>query len=82
MRTVATKEASRMEELAQAVGSRAQSVLDAGASTLGTVRGKAVAFGHSTDGYVHTNPWLAIGAAAGAGLIAGFLLRGAVRAVR
>ena len=35
---------------------------------------KAKAAGHAADEYVHDNPWKAIGAAAGAGLIAGLLI--------
>jgi len=35
---------------------------------------KAKAAGHAADEYVHENPWRAIGAAAGIGLIAGLLI--------
>ena len=35
---------------------------------------KAKAAGHAADEYVHDNPWKAIGAAAGIGLIAGLLI--------
>lgn len=35
---------------------------------------KAKAAGHAADEYVHDNPWKAIGAAAGVGLIAGLLI--------
>lgn len=81
MRT-ATREVKRMEELASAVGARAQNYLDAGVETLSAARDKALEFGHGTDKYVHSNPWLAIGAAAGAGLVTGFLLRGLLVAPR
>src|SRR5271169_6784981 len=33
----------------------------------------------ATDDYVHDNPWRAVGIAAGAGLIVGFLFRAAVK---
>lgn len=35
---------------------------------------KAKAAGHATDVYVHENPWRAIGAAAGVGLVIGLLI--------
>jgi len=35
---------------------------------------RAKAAGHAADEYVHENPWRAIGAAAGIGLIAGLLI--------
>lgn len=35
---------------------------------------KAKAAGHAADEYVHDNPWKTIGAAAGAGLLAGLLI--------
>jgi ElaB/YqjD/DUF883 family membrane-anchored ribosome-binding protein len=35
---------------------------------------KAKAAGHAADVYVHDNPWKAIGAAAGIGLLAGLLI--------
>ena len=35
---------------------------------------RAKAAGHAADEYVHDNPWKAIGAAAGIGLIAGLLI--------
>lgn len=35
---------------------------------------KAKAAGHAADEFVHDNPWKAIGAAAGIGLIAGLLI--------
>ncbi len=35
---------------------------------------KAKAAGHAADEYVHENPWKAVGAAAGIGLIAGLLI--------
>ena len=35
---------------------------------------KAKAAGHAADEYVHDNPWKAIGAAAGIGLLAGLLI--------
>lgn len=35
---------------------------------------KAKAVGHAADDYVHENPWKAIGAAAGIGLVVGLLI--------
>jgi len=35
---------------------------------------KAKAAGHAADDYVHENPWKAIGAAAGIGLVVGLLI--------
>ncbi len=35
---------------------------------------KAKAAGHAADDYVHDNPWKAVGAAAGVGLIIGLLI--------
>jgi ElaB/YqjD/DUF883 family membrane-anchored ribosome-binding protein len=34
---------------------------------------KAKAFARTTDGYVHENPWKAIGVAAGLGVLVGLL---------
>lgn len=38
------------------------------------VRDSAKRYARATDGYVHENPWIALGVAAAAGLIAGALL--------
>ena len=35
---------------------------------------RAKAVGHATDDYVHDNPWRAVGAAAGIGLVIGLLI--------
>lgn len=39
-----------------------------------TAVAKAKAAGHAADEYVHDNPWKAIGAAAGIGLVVGLLI--------
>lgn len=39
-----------------------------------TALAKAKAAGHAADDYVHENPWKAIGAAAGIGLVVGLLI--------
>lgn len=39
-----------------------------------TAVAKARAAGHAADDYVHDNPWKAIGAAAGIGLVVGLLI--------
>jgi ElaB/YqjD/DUF883 family membrane-anchored ribosome-binding protein len=64
------------ENLATAAGERAKSYVDVGVEALNSVSGKARQLSHTADGYVRDNPWLAIGAAAGLGVVIGFLLRG------
>ena len=61
------------ENAAASISDRAHALLDSGASALHNASDKARQLGKSTDGYVHNNPWIAIGAAAGAGLLIGFL---------
>lgn len=62
--------------LAQATAEEMKSCVDKGAKALDAVTKKASAIGRSADGYVRDNPWIAIGAAAGVGIMLGLLLRG------
>jgi len=54
----------------------AKSYVEAGANALNAASGKARRISRTADGYVHDYPWVAIGAAAGVGVLIGFLLRG------
>ena len=71
-----TREGSTTEGMANSAGERAKSYVDVGVNALNAVAGKARQIGQTTDGYVRENPWLVIGAAAGVGMLLGFLLRG------
>ena len=64
------------EDLTNAAGERAKDCVDAGVSALNVVSGKARSLGNTADGYVRENPWVVIGAAAGVGILLGFVLRG------
>ena len=75
MKTVETTDGNTTERLAEAAGERAKCYVDAGVEALSAVSGKARQLTHNADGYVRENPWLAIGAAAGVGLLVGLLLR-------
>ena len=70
-----TQDGCTAETLTQAAGERAKGYVDAGVNTLNAVTGKARQLGQSADGYVRDNPWIAIGAAAGVGLLLGYMLR-------
>jgi ElaB/YqjD/DUF883 family membrane-anchored ribosome-binding protein len=67
-------ETNTAEELGQAVTERAKSCVDAGVNALNVVSGKACQLARNADGYVRRSPWPAIGAAAGVGLLVGYLL--------
>lgn len=71
-----THETSTAEALANAAGERAKGYVDVGVSALNAVSGKARQIGQNTDEYVRDNPWMVIGAAAGIGIVIGYLLRG------
>lgn len=71
-----THETTTAESLANAAGERAKSYVDAGVDALNTVSGKARQIGRTTDDCVRDNPWIAVGVAAGVGIVVGFLLRG------
>jgi ElaB/YqjD/DUF883 family membrane-anchored ribosome-binding protein len=76
MKAVEAKTASTAESLLNAAGERAKSYLDVGVNAWDVTSRKARQIGRKTDHYVHDSPWLAIGAAAGAGVVLGFLFRG------
>ena len=61
-------------ELVHAAEEQARDCVDAGRDAIKSIGDKATQIGKKTDGYVRENPWIAIGAAAGVGLIVGFLL--------
>lgn len=65
-----------VERMAHAVGDRAKSYVDRGVSAVDTVSGKTLHYRHDADTYLRDNAWVAIGAAAGLGLVIGFMLRG------
>jgi ElaB/YqjD/DUF883 family membrane-anchored ribosome-binding protein len=69
-------ETSTAEDLVQAAKERAKSCVDASVNALNVVSDKACQVGRNADGYVRENPWLVIGAAAGVGILVGYLLRG------
>lgn len=74
MKTVNTRDTGTVEDLTEAVGERAKCCVDAGVDAVNAVSGRVRQIGRNADGYVRDQPWLAIGAAAGAGLLIGFLL--------
>jgi ElaB/YqjD/DUF883 family membrane-anchored ribosome-binding protein len=66
---------SRAEALASAAVQRAKHCVDSGVDACTAVSEKARQVGRETDRYVHANPWLIIGAAAGVGLLVGLMIR-------
>ena len=64
------------ERFADAAGQRVKNCVDAGVHAVHDVSGKARHLRHNTDSYVRDNAWLAIGVAAGVGILVGLLLRG------
>lgn len=70
--------AGQTGEQAKELRNRMQARLDQAKASMLHVQDAAVArakaAGHAADEYVHENPWRAIGAAAGIGLIAGLLI--------
>lgn len=75
MKSVETQDACTAESLTEAAGERAKGYVDVGVNALNAVSGKARQLGQNADGYVRDNPWIAIGAAAGVGLLVGYMLR-------
>lgn len=59
-----------------ATGERAKSCIDASVVAAHAATDKARKITQTADGYVRDNPWIAIGVAAGFGLLAGYLIRG------
>lgn len=70
--------AGQTGEQAKELRNRMQARLDQAKANMAHMQDVAVArakaAGHAADEYVHDNPWKAIGAAAGIGLIAGLLI--------
>ena len=75
-KTVETELTGMAEGLVEAADECAKSYVDAGVDTLHAVSGNARKIARNAAGYVRASPWLAIGAAAGAGVLLGILLRG------
>jgi len=73
MKTVETRHASADEGMAEAAGERAKDYVDAGVNACNAISSKACQIGHVADEYVRARPWWAIGVAAGAGILIGFL---------
>jgi ElaB/YqjD/DUF883 family membrane-anchored ribosome-binding protein len=61
--------------LADVAGQRAKHYVDTSVDAYNSLSKKTQAVGKRVDGYVRTNPWMMIGAAAGAGLLVGLMLR-------
>ena len=68
--------ASTPESMANAAGERAKCYVDSGVNAVNAVAGKARQLTLNADGCVRENPWIAVGVAAGVGVLVGFLLRG------
>jgi ElaB/YqjD/DUF883 family membrane-anchored ribosome-binding protein len=62
------------ESMASNAGERTKHYVDVGVDALNSATGKARQLGRNVDGCVRDNPWLVAGAAAGVGLLVGFLL--------
>jgi ElaB/YqjD/DUF883 family membrane-anchored ribosome-binding protein len=75
MKSVETQDGCTAEALTQAAGTRAKGYVDVGVNALNAVSGKARQLRQNADGYVRDNPWIAVGAAAGVGLLVGYMLR-------
>jgi ElaB/YqjD/DUF883 family membrane-anchored ribosome-binding protein len=73
MKTDETKVASPGPGVAEVAGERAKLCVDAGVRACNTISGKARQIGHDANDYIRARPWWAIGAAAGAGILIGFL---------
>jgi ElaB/YqjD/DUF883 family membrane-anchored ribosome-binding protein len=67
-------ESSTVDGMAEAIGERAKGYVDAGVDAVNAVSGKARRLSQNADGYVRENPWVAIGVAAGVGVVVGLLL--------
>ena len=76
MKTAEGTEVKNCETMTQAAGERAKDYVDVGVNALNAATGKARQLSRTADSYVRENPWLVVGAAAGVGILIGFLLRG------
>jgi ElaB/YqjD/DUF883 family membrane-anchored ribosome-binding protein len=72
--TTANK-AESSETLATNVGERAKQYVDKSVDAVNSVTGRARELTAKADECVRTNAWVAIGLAAGAGIVLGYLLR-------
>jgi len=63
------------DSIADAAGARAKEYVDNGVDAYHALAEKTQEVGKQVDGYVRTNPWMVIGAAAGVGLLLGLMLR-------
>ena len=69
-----THETNTADGMAEAIGERAKNYVDVGVDAVNAVSSKARRLGQNADGYVRENPWVAIGVAAGVGVVLGLLL--------
>ena len=76
MKNADSKQGHAAEDIASAAGERVKDYVDQGVNALNVVSGKARQLGQAADSSVRNNAWIAIGAAAGVGLVLGYLLRG------
>jgi ElaB/YqjD/DUF883 family membrane-anchored ribosome-binding protein len=69
------KAAHANDTIADVAGERAKEYVDTGVEAYHALAEKTQAVSKRVDGYVRTNPWMMIGAAAGVGLLLGLMLR-------
>ena len=69
-----TQVAEAAHHMVDVAGERAQQCVDGGVQAMNAVTAKARAVARDADSCVRASPWIAIGAAAGVGLLAGLLL--------
>ena len=62
------------DTMLSAASSQAKHLMDAGADAYSAAAKQTKAAGKQVDRYVRDNPWVAIGAAAGLGVLIGWLL--------
>jgi len=63
------------DSIADTAGARAKQYVDNGVDAYHALAEKTQEVTKQVDGYVRTNPWMVIGAAAGVGLLLGLMLR-------
>lgn len=69
------KTAHATDSLADVAGERAKQYVDTGVDAYNALAEKTQVVGKRVDGYVRSNPWMMIGAAAGVGLLLGLMIR-------